>query len=743
MKKKNLMICLAVLFVAGMIILLSAKFFPDVFYQGEEVIHIAVAGPVSGHDRAGGEAMLRGIRLYLDKTDRDEKFDRKIKLLIFNDKSSRSGALNAASSIADGDRALLVLGHYSSLASFAAGEIYKKNGIPAITASASDERIALSNEWYFRINPTNRFQASFAATYINEVLKKKSASIVTEKGAYGLMFAKTFEKAARNLGMKIKRKWEFDPENKNLHEELKKIVNEIRATDDPGVFFLATHADGDAMKIITSIKYPGTDYTIIGPDNFSDPSFLRELDKYPSERRLPGYYSDGIYALSPFIADVAGEKGRIFRKEFLEKYDEEPSWVAACYYDAMHVAVTAIEHAEIYGENIRKNRRKLRDTLAEFDSPELALRGVSGDIFFDTYGNALRPLMVGIYESHRFLPTFSQYQGIFDPSSTAMFQNTDQETEGVSEKQNGQIMTKTRVVYAGIDINEILNPDVVNRTYTADFYVWFRFQGEFDDTRIRFVNAVSPVRLGRPITEISKENITIRTYRVRADFKGDFDLYTYLFDHQILRISLRHPDMTRAELIYVPDTRNMYQARKKKDIRKTMIREITGWHINEISFYQNTAEVSAPDSKKTAYSQFNAAVRIKRKEPGLILKHLFLPVTIMILLYFVYFMPSRQIGIRLIFMAGLIIAEIYRLLTLSDLTPGHIAIEYAFFTAYILGGISAFISILIYIMHRRGADKKIKFLTRAGKIIHPSVILIAGILIAHSIAVHNSLGSEW
>lgn len=754
--KKKLLICLSVLFVGGVILLLLTKFapfevLPDILYQGKEKGYIAVAGPMSGYDKAWGEAMLKGARLYLDKKNKDKKFNRKIELLIFNDKNSRSGALNAASSIVNGDKALLVIGHYSSLPSVAAGEVYQKNGIPAITASATNEHFVLSNEWYFRIIPSNRFQAGFAANYINEVLEKKSASIISEKGDYGAVLAEGFEQAARNMGMTIKKKWEIDPDDKNLDEELKKIINEIRATNDPGALFFATHADKHVVKIITSIKYPGTDYIIIGPDDFSDPLFLRNFERYPTERRQPGYYSDGIYALSPFIADIAGEKARIFRNEFLEKYNEEPSWAAASYYDAMHVAVTAIEHAEIYGEDIRKNRRKLRDTLAAFNSSELAIKGVTGDIFFDTTGNMLKPLMTGFYERHNFLPTFSQYQtfdlsgSLNDNKEQTIVQKPTPDDDDVEEQKPTpddveEQKPKTRVVYAGIDINGISNLNVVNRTYTIDFYIWFRFQGSFDDTHIKFVNAAHPIHLGPPIVDMyTEKDVMLRTYRVKADFKADFDLYTYSFDHHTLNISLHHTDMKRTELIYIPDIRSMYQAREKKDIGKTMFHGITGWHINEIAFYQNVAKVSASDNKTTDFSQFNAAVQIKRKELNFIFKHLFLPIAIIVLLYFVYFLPSHQISIRIIFTGSLIIAEIYRLVALSGLAPGYIAIEYVFFTAYLLGGISAFISISIYMMHKRGADEGIRRLTRAGKIIHPSIILIAGLLIAHSIV----LASDW
>ncbi|NJL58552.1 MAG: ABC transporter substrate-binding protein [Desulfobacteraceae bacterium] len=124
------------------------------------------------------------------------------------------------------------------------------------------------------------------------------------------------------------------------------------------------------MKIIASFNYPGTGYSIMGADAFSSSSFSEAFDIYPQERIRPGYYSDGIYAVSPFMVAIGNENAQKFRKEFVKTYGHDPSWEPACYYDAMRIAVEAIERAEIDSKaSARENRKKSETRYPNFQVP--------------------------------------------------------------------------------------------------------------------------------------------------------------------------------------------------------------------------------------------------------------------------------------------------------------------------------------------------------------------------------------
>ncbi|MCP4105130.1 MAG: ABC transporter substrate-binding protein [Desulfobacteraceae bacterium] len=713
----------AVLFIA-LINIVGLLFVLPTSPLKKKTIYLALVGPMTGEDKEDGKEMLRGAKLYLDKIKKQGKFkNKKIELLVFDDQNKRT-SIKIATRIANENKALLILGHYGSSGSAAAGTIYRKSGIPAVTASATANTVTFENDWYFRVVPGNHSMGAFIADYIKKSMNRTTASIIYDIDEYSSGLKQKFEPKARELGISVKNKFVIDKKVKNPNQELKNIIGRIRAAQDAGIIFCAVLSN-DGVELFTSSRYPGTDYPVIGPDSFSTPSFISKFNNYAKERTSPGYYSDGIYTMVPFLPCIAGNKGLDFRIEFVEKYGREPSWISACYYDAALVALTAVERADIQGQDIRKDRRNIRDALARFDSRDVAVNGITGNIYFDEHGNFPGTMYVGVWHKQMLLPAFWQYQHVRNitpspvkkPEQARGDQQVDKQQAGdqnLSENEimvNKQILTKVRVVYAGIDVNKIYNLDTDKGTFTADFYLWFRFQGDFDDTGIIFTNAVNSVkRSDLFMKETAEENITIRSYRVIADFKTPFDVSAYPFDRQRILISLCHADQPRTKLIYTPDLsafqlidkkKEDIQAFRKKVIAEKLIKPISDWNVTGISFFEDIAEVSGTGKQKISYSQLNAEIRIQRKNRVFLFFRTFFPViAIIVILFAVYFIPAVQLSIRGLLLAlATVMAGGFHFFHMT-LMPAYKMIEYTLLSAYMLAGIFAVVSVLTYVRHK-------------------------------------------
>jgi hypothetical protein len=44
-----------------------------------------------------------------------------------------------------------------------------------------------------------------------------------------------------------------------------------------------------------------------------------QFSTLPQEQALPGTFTNGVYAIAIFNADIANEKGHAFRKQYLKK----------------------------------------------------------------------------------------------------------------------------------------------------------------------------------------------------------------------------------------------------------------------------------------------------------------------------------------------------------------------------------------------------------------------------------------
>ena len=92
----------------------------------DNTLQIAVIGPLSGKDRAGGQAMLDGVNLCVAEINERGGVDgRKLEVLAYDDKNSKDIARKKAIGIARDSNALAVIGHYYSSTSVEGGKIYK------------------------------------------------------------------------------------------------------------------------------------------------------------------------------------------------------------------------------------------------------------------------------------------------------------------------------------------------------------------------------------------------------------------------------------------------------------------------------------------------------------------------------------------------------------------------------------------------------------------------------------------
>ena len=726
MKKTLLWVLAVTLLINTAVCLLfflpSHPLIPMPEFGKRRVIYIGVAGPLTDH---GGAAMLRGIELYRDKINREGGVDgRKIELLFFDDKDKAEIAESNAAEIADENKVMFILGHYRDDTSVAAGKIYKREGIPAITASATAESVTYGNEWYFRVIPVNAMEAEFAANYIYRSMKKKSASIIFSTDSYGQSIAGNFEKTAKSLGMEIKKKWAYDRKG-NPDEQAKSIVAEFQSADKGDILFLATHSP-EGAKLITELKDSKTDCPVIGSYAFAR-TFFNAMKNYPREWSEPGYYSDGIYFFTPFMADIGGIETYRFKQEFIKTWHEPPSDISACYYDAFHVAVQAIKKAGIHGgaDHIREDRRKIREILAGFYSKDTAVSGITGPVYFDGNGDVRKHYAVGRWWKQKAIPALSQYQQTADTGTvneTAVKQILDGDILLIKDT----VMNKIRIVYAAIYNIKVGIPDIKHSECETEFDIRFRYAGIFDDANIEFTNAVSPVSLGKPVKEESGR-LTVRIYHVKGKFRLDFDFRDYPFDSQVIPVRFRHAAMTDDRMIYFPDTLDIPQS---PDIA------VPGWDVGDVSLYQ---DVAVKDSNlgnpkffdsphRINYSQFNAEVEILRQGNFFVAAYFFQIAAMLILLYGIYFIrPDRLLPRVIIPMVILTFGVCTRLISLIEFSAGYmVSLDYAFFTVYILIILSAPLSLYICRLHQKGQDRKVKFLTYSGRIAYPCVLLAMG-----------------
>ncbi|OQY55047.1 MAG: hypothetical protein DRR08_07230 [Candidatus Parabeggiatoa sp. nov. 2] len=748
MKKRSVKAFIALtLLVIGIIAAFSF------FVQSEKkgTVYLAVVGPMTGKGKSEGLDMIRGIQLYLDQVNLEGGVNGKnVKLLAFDDKNDKTLAQQRAEEIVAQNKAHVVLGHLYSSTSIKGGEVYKRAGIPAISGSATADSVVEDNDWYFRVIFDNRTQAVFLANYVYKILKQDTVSIIYDTDSYGTSLAEPFRNTFRGLGGTLKFEWHFDTTDENVDQQLENIVIDLvkHKKDNPGLIFLAVHGS-EAVKLIVPMKRMGLSYTMIGADSLGGKGFARRFNEFPEEQAEPGYFTDGIYAPSPIIFDVASEKAQQIRNEFITKYGHAPSWKAMTYYDAAMVAIEAMKQAGVKGgRHLAEERQKIRDSLASITHIKNAINGVTGDIYFDYQGNVTKPLAIGIFSKQLLISALTQLQLVND---LTRIQDLEQELKAENIViVNNNYMHKTKVVYTGIDINEVTNLDIKTSSYTMDFYLWFRYQGQFDETHIEFINSVTPIKLGEPIAERVMDDITYRAYRIKTAFKGSFQFFDYPFDVQELEITFRHPNLTRENLIYVVDEVGMRQissdAILQKLARAQVFESITEWTVKKASFFQDTLKNESTlgnpqfflSDANIEYSRFNASLSVERDIFSFIIKNMLPVIILLVLSYTVFFMSPDELTSRVAIGINALLAVAFFHLKMSSGLPGIgylVALDYSFYAIYVIIVAGLLVTLLSYRWDSKNQETKVKVIILFGKVGYPAVLIIGGILFAHQYGV--------
>jgi len=585
-------------------------------------IRIALVGPMSGKNAIMGKSIVEGVQLFLNRVSLLDESLPKVELDIYDDQNNAKKAEEIAKEIAKKNKHIAVVGHFYSSCSISAGKIYRKHGIPAITATSTNVKVTKENPWYFRTIFNDNLQSRFLAIYAREVFQTKMASVIHEDLEYGQNLAEVFIQKAREIGIRVNNIWSYEVHSENIDLRLKAIVDNIARTQNVGLIFLAGHSS-EGSKIIKMLKDRKLNHIILLPDSFSSAAFQSSFEQYPKERESPGFYTNGLYVTTPLIMDTANEKGQQFVDDFTALFHHKPGWHSAFAYDAIMMLYHAITECKIDGEigRLLKDRIAIRDCLTRINSPDIALEGVTGFNYFNEFGDAQKPISIGIYKNKNIVSSLTQLQIVNN------IMDIDNVDSALKSKHllyiDNQYMYLTKVVYTGIKLLKIDHLDIKSMTAHLEFYLWFRFQGDFSSKDFEFANALGKPTIEGPVKRTNREDIQHHLYKVSGTFHLDPFEDGPPFGRHVVGFHFRHKNLSRNNLIFVVDLLGMGDELNPGNMSKMKhLLMSSKWCMDRYICYQDTAEVSTLGIPEfinlkdgvVKHSRFNFGVQIKKSQ---------------------------------------------------------------------------------------------------------------------------------
>lgn len=713
--------------VVAIVVSLGA-FAVSYFSEDVTVQFVALVGPMSGPDADIGDEMKRGAQLSVDAYNRDHHGS-KLELVVFDDESDPALAVERAKEIVADSRILMVIGHGNSSTSVAASPVYQKAGIAVISGQATSDELS-KNPDYFRTVFDINTEGKLLNAYLLNVLKVKTISIVTGSGLYerSLSEAVTTEYAGDGT---IKNTWKITNDNRDA--SIQALVDGIAADPQTGTIFLAL-TQRDAHDVLLAIHRRGLNPTMFGGEAMGSTSFATSFSTEPEEIETPGYFTNGLFAISPLIFDSMGGDSLIFSQNYTSAYGVQPGWRGAKVYDAVTAGASAISDSTLSGKisDISSDRIEIIDRLHELNNPEVAIRGLTGLLYFDAHGNAPQGFSVGEFDSGILSSAPTQYRIVINRSE---FDVAAELKTGRAIEIEDHLFRQYRVVYVGLEMVELRDLNTAAQTYTADFFIYFSYQGDDAPLNVTFSNATSAgLGLGSPLdSSVGADGLNHKLFRVQGTFSEPMDFESYPWDRHTLTIRMQNPILTQIDVVYVPDVAILTQSKDDRLSsgfdRSRPFNRIPSWNVDNLTSSQVAITASSNQyatSGLVQYSEFRADIDLSRKVLSFLIKNLLPLLLLALVTYISLWFSAEQASTRISFSITALLASSVMLGSISNQLPeiGYtVAIEWGYYVYIGLAAMLVLLNVAIDRSYKAKYNARVKRLDIAIRTFYPLVIL--------------------
>jgi hypothetical protein len=343
-----------------------------------------------------------------------------------------------------------------------------------------------------------------------------------------------------------------------------------------------------------------------------------------------------------------------------------------------------------------QDREKIRDALASFDSPEHAVPGLDGPLYFNANRDMPRSSRFGAYERGRLVSAPIQLVTVQNPD---LIDLSKEMRAGHIVNIGDRFFWLQRVVYAGIDIAHLSGVDLKVGTFNVDFYLWLLYGGHDDlPSHIELPGlqkgSFDPAH---PAETGTQDDLNYRVWRVSGDVKAEFDLHDFPFDSQSLLVRFQNHEAPREQIAYVIDTAGLHLHRPDPSPvgTRSAFRDLQLWHVADIRYFVDAFSISSTQGKtaffdtddRNEFGGFDTAIVVQRDVVAFMVKTL-VPLFLLVLVVFAtLFFPVSLTKERTTIPVTGILTSAVLLISISNQLPSlgyTMALEYMFYVFFVL-----------------------------------------------------------
>lgn len=334
----------------------------------DDTIKVGVILPLTGDLANFGKTVLDGIKLGFDDNDNKNIV---VKLIIEDSKAKPKDAVNSFNKLISIDEVNCVIGALTSGSTLAITPEANKNKTFLISPTASSPLLSDAGPYFYRVYPSDLFDAEIASNYCFNNLSSPNASIVYLNNDYCNGLKEVFLNNYKKLGGKVQSAIAF---NENI-SDFKSIISRLK-TENNNVIYIIGHPVGIGMFLRQS-KELGFNVNFFSNVAAEDREFYN----------VAGSSSNGLLFTAPAF-DLSSKEpyARNFIKKFENKYGYVPDIHAVKGYDISQILLQCFKNGKIHSSEIKS-----------FIDSTKVFRSVNGFYKFKNNGDIVEPVAIKKY----------------------------------------------------------------------------------------------------------------------------------------------------------------------------------------------------------------------------------------------------------------------------------------------------------------------------------------------------------
>ena len=299
-----------------------------------EVIKVGIVLPLTGEQAKFGEIEKRSFEIAAEEINaKGGVKGKKLELLFEDDTGKPDVGRSATEKLISQEKVPVITGGYSSSVTAAATAVAQQFKVPFLVTTGSADKITESNyDYVFRINPPASEYPAAVVTFLQEVVKPKTAVILFENSLFGQSSSKEFEEDCGKLGIKVLLKEGY---NKGAID-FKPMLTKVKATN-PDLVYMVSYVMDAALLMRQAKELDFNPRLFVGGGaGFTLPEFHKNA----------GDAAEFVYSATLWVETVVYPGAMDYFKKYQAKYKEDTEYHGAEAYASMYVVADALKRAK-------------------------------------------------------------------------------------------------------------------------------------------------------------------------------------------------------------------------------------------------------------------------------------------------------------------------------------------------------------------------------------------------------------